>query len=111
VGSERLGRKYSAVWCSEWGRDGRRRAGAGCLWWLSEGEHSGVQGGTGAVKRWRRKKWGAPFIAARGGGTKVARRWNHGWETAVVATVGTSSARSRRRHPDSEADERTPRDF
>jgi hypothetical protein len=39
---------------------------------------------------------GAPFIAARGGGTKVARRWNHGWQTVVVAIVGTSSARSRR---------------
>jgi hypothetical protein len=69
-----------------------------------------------AQERWRRKKggavrWGAPFIAARGGGTKVARRWNHGWQTVVVATVGTSSAQSRRRRPDSEADERAPRDI
>jgi hypothetical protein len=54
---------------------------------------------------------GAPFIAARGGGTKVARRWNHGWKIAAVAAVGMSSARSRHRRPDSEADERAPRGF
>jgi hypothetical protein len=54
---------------------------------------------------------GAPFIAARGGGTKVARRWNHGWKIAAVAAVGMLSARSRHRRPDSEADERAPRGF
>jgi hypothetical protein len=32
------------------GRDDRRGAGVGCLWWLSDDEHNGVWSGTGAVK-------------------------------------------------------------
>jgi hypothetical protein len=56
-------------------------------------------------------RWGTLFIAARGGGTKAARRWNHGRQTAAVVAVGTSSARFGRRRPDSEADERAPRGF
>jgi hypothetical protein len=43
VGFERLGRKYLVAWCLGWGRDGRRRAGAGCLQWLGS-----------ATKEWRR---------------------------------------------------------
>jgi hypothetical protein len=45
----------------------------GCVWWLSDGE----QGGTGAVKGAEEEKdrsIGGGFIAARGGGWRVAWR-------------------------------------
>jgi hypothetical protein len=62
AGSQRLGRKYLVARCLGWGRDGCRRAGVGCPWRLSDSKHDGVQSGTRAVKRWRRKKGGCSTV-------------------------------------------------
>jgi hypothetical protein len=55
AGSKWMGREYSLAQCLGWDLGGRRGVRAGCPWWLSDGEHGGVQRGAGVVKRWRRK--------------------------------------------------------
>jgi hypothetical protein len=76
AGSEQWGRKYSVARCLGWGRGSHRGARAGYPRQLSDGKH----GGAVAVKRAEEEeqrgapRWGAPFIAARGGGTKAVQR-------------------------------------
>jgi hypothetical protein len=60
--------------CLGWGRDGRRGARAGYLRCLNDSEHDGVQSGTGAVKRWRRKKGGCSTVGCSLYSRQ--RRWN-----------------------------------
>jgi hypothetical protein len=79
MGSERLGREYSAVRCLGWGR--------GCLQRLSDDKHGGVRGGAGVVKQWRRKKRGRSTVGCSlysrqkwwNEGDAVAKPWEGKW--------------------------------
>jgi hypothetical protein len=60
---------------------------------------------------WHAPQWGAPFIAARGSGTKAARWRNHGQQNGGGGHSRDVVGMVWRRQPDSEADEWAPHGF
>jgi hypothetical protein len=91
---------------SRWRHGGAWSGNSGSQQWrsvLGTEEHgkrqSRVDGESSVARRWWKRKGEthirrAPFIAVQGGGRRVARRRNHERQSAAVAAVGTSLARS-----------------
>jgi hypothetical protein len=111
---------YAALYQSS--GTGQRGAGAGCLWRLSDDEHSGA----GAVKRWRRKKKGCCTVvcslysrrrqwkvAAQAAGTVGGNSDSEavGTGKAAAATVRRRLARPGRLYSDWVTDRWVPRGF
>jgi hypothetical protein len=85
AGAERLGKEYSAVRCLGWVEaveEGMERAVRGGSATMSTTVFGAAheQWSNGGGRKRGAPRWGAPFIATRGSGTKVARRRSLGWQ-------------------------------